>query len=148
MGTAETADEDTLTDLSLADIFGSVIHSYSRAEAIADGVLVDITDVSKTCGIKFPVALSAAAHALCVSLGAEDSAARRALNDVTGRAVDVCTMLLHGIRRGAGGDRVAFRVLCVTTSMEPGLVALKALCGPGDEMEPVITVFLADEPDD
>ena len=37
-----------------------VISSYSRAQAIEDGVLVDVSTVAKEAGIKFPVAMTAA----------------------------------------------------------------------------------------
>jgi hypothetical protein len=43
-----------------------LIHSYSRAEAIADGVLVDVTPVAREAGIRFPVALTRATHTLTV----------------------------------------------------------------------------------
>ena len=36
-----------------------VISSYSRAQAIEDGVLVDVSSVAKEAGIKFPVAMTA-----------------------------------------------------------------------------------------
>ncbi|MEW6586644.1 MAG: DUF6573 family protein, partial [Nitrospirota bacterium] len=35
-----------------------VIDTYSRAEAIADGVLVDVTDTAREAGILFPVAVT------------------------------------------------------------------------------------------
>jgi hypothetical protein len=38
-----------------------LIHSYSRRQAIADGVLIDVTPTAREAGIKFPVALTAAA---------------------------------------------------------------------------------------
>lgn len=33
-----------------------VIHRYTRAQAIADGVLVDVTAKARTCGFTVPVA--------------------------------------------------------------------------------------------
>src|SRR3990172_13277670 len=46
------------------DIFGPVIYSYSRADAINDGVLVDVSTLAKEAGIKYPVAVTARVHAL------------------------------------------------------------------------------------
>jgi hypothetical protein len=40
-----------------------LIHAYTRAEAIADGVLVDVSAVAREAGIRWPVALAAAARA-------------------------------------------------------------------------------------
>ena len=40
------------------ELFGEVISSYSRAQAIEDGVLVDVSSVAREAGIKFPVAMT------------------------------------------------------------------------------------------
>ncbi len=54
--------------MSMEEVFGEVLSSYSRAQAIADGVLVSLNDPSFTfrpglnicaeAGIKFPVAMT------------------------------------------------------------------------------------------
>jgi hypothetical protein len=36
-----------------------VVHRYTRAQAIADGVLVDMTAMGRGCGFKLPVAITA-----------------------------------------------------------------------------------------
>ena len=46
----------------LSDIFGPPIHTYTRAEAIADGVLIEATP-SVVGRFSVPVAYTAAAHA-------------------------------------------------------------------------------------
>ncbi|WP_049473777.1 DUF6573 family protein, partial [Stenotrophomonas maltophilia] len=38
-----------------------LIHSYTRAQAIEDGVLVDVSDVAKEAGFKLPVTITRAA---------------------------------------------------------------------------------------
>src|ERR1039457_2692179 len=38
--------------------FGPVIYSYTRAQAVADGVQVDATKTAQEAGIKFPVFLT------------------------------------------------------------------------------------------
>ena len=43
---------------SMTDFFGPAISTYTRAMAIEDGVLIDITDIAKTAGLKFPVAVT------------------------------------------------------------------------------------------
>ncbi len=35
--------------------FGPVIYSYTRAQAVADGVQVEVTKTAQEAGIKFPV---------------------------------------------------------------------------------------------
>ena len=38
--------------------FGEVIYSYTRAQAVADGVQVEVTKTAQEAGIKFPVFLT------------------------------------------------------------------------------------------
>ena len=38
-----------------AEPFGPVIYSYSRAQAVADGVQVEVSKVAAEAGIRFPV---------------------------------------------------------------------------------------------
>jgi type I site-specific restriction endonuclease len=37
---------------SMTDLFGEVIHSYTRADAIDDGYLVDVSDVAREAGFR------------------------------------------------------------------------------------------------
>jgi hypothetical protein len=59
---------------------------YSRAEALADGLLVDVTETAREAGFLYPVALTRAAWELCVALSPP---AKRAGNDDHGRLWDV-----------------------------------------------------------
>jgi hypothetical protein len=45
-----------------------LIHSYSRAQAIEDGVLIDVSATAREAGIRWPVALTRAAWERCVSV--------------------------------------------------------------------------------
>jgi hypothetical protein len=56
-------------------------------------------------------------------------------------------LLACAARRGAGGPVVLFGVHVRNGNRErtPPLVRLKAVCGPGDRGEPVVTVMLPDE---
>ena len=128
--------------MSHDSFFGEVISVYSRAQALEDGMLVDCSALAREAGIRFPIALTRAAWDLCVALS---PAAERACNDETGRLWDVVWMLSCAIRSGGGGTEVAFEIRCVTTSARPSLVRLKALCGPGDDAEPVVTIMLPGE---
>ncbi len=38
--------------------FGPVIYSYTRAQAVADGVQVEVTKTAQEAGIRFPVFLT------------------------------------------------------------------------------------------
>ncbi len=116
-----------------------VIFSYTRAQAIADGVLKDVSELAKEAGFSFPVAVTAGVWAECVAVpdGVEGQ-------DETGRLWDVLNMLRFEIARlGADCERVDFAVHVRNDNREgdPPLVHLYALCGPGDGGEPVITVM-------
>jgi len=88
------------------------------------------------------VALTAAVWAKCVAVPAGV-----ACQDETGRPWDVLLLLRLAIGRGGGGAEVRFVVRVRNDNRErtPPLVRLKALCGPGDEGEPVVTIMLPDE---
>ena len=143
------------------EFFGKVIYSYTRAQAIDDGVLVDLSDPSftfrrglnilKEAGIKFPLAMTQTAFARTVQeLGEPLPPAQ----DLSGRLWDVLTMLKFAIKNG-GNESTLFFSVCVwnwvyvdgkrTAHTKQETVQLKAVCGPGDNAEPVITVMLPDE---
>jgi hypothetical protein len=44
------------------DIFGPVIYAYSRSQAIADGLQVEVSKVAQEAGIRFPVFLTRAVY--------------------------------------------------------------------------------------
>lgn len=120
-----------------------LIHRYTRADAIRDGVLIDVSTTAREAGFKFPVALTAAAWAKCVAIPPGVLC-----QDEAGRLWDVLTMLLFAIRgsNDRGREiRFALHVRNDNRDRTPPLVRLKALCGPGDLGEPVLTIMLPDE---
>jgi hypothetical protein len=118
-----------------------LIHRYTRAEAIADGVLVDVTATAREAGIRWPVALTRAVWQRCVSVPAGV-----VCQDEASRLWDVLFLLALAARQGKGAV-VRFGVLVRNDNSEgiPPLVRLKAVCSPGDHGEPVVTVMLPDE---
>ena len=44
---------------TMHEVFGEVIYSYTRAQAIEDGVLIDVTRMAQEAGFKYPVAITA-----------------------------------------------------------------------------------------
>jgi hypothetical protein len=146
-------------EMSMEEVFGEVIATYSRAQAIADGVLVSLNDPSFTfrpglnicaeAGIKYPVAMTIAAFAKTVS---ELDTPLPPCQDISGRLWDVLTMFRLAAKRG--GEEIRFPVTVVNWVCVGGkridrtkreAVILKAICGPGDSGEPVITILLPDE---
>lgn len=131
-----------------------VISSYSREQALADGVLVDLSALAREAGFKFPVAVSAGVFAVLapwanllqgdVCEPAEGQPLYGLGQSFNGRAWDLLTVLLYEIRRGKGGGRVDFAPLFVMPRVAPGRptpVPMYAVCGPGDKGEPIITVL-------
>lgn len=121
-----------------------VIHTYTRAQALADGALIDVTETAHEAGFRWPVALTAAAWADAVAWD-EDHGAHQ---DVSGRLWDVLTMARLATQRGGRGDRASFQVLRVPNTpraTRPTLTTLHLLCGPGDTGEPVLTITCPDE---
>ena len=124
--------------------FGGVISTYTRAQAIEDGVLIDAGTMASEAGFKWPVALTSAVWADCVAWTDDDSE-QQVHQDQSGRLWDVLYMASHAIRTTKdSGDRLLFqlyRVACDGHATEAVLVTLKLIVGPGDAGEPVITIL-------
>ncbi len=119
-----------------------LIHRYTRAQAIEDGVLIDVSTVAREAGITYPVALTRAAWERCVTVPPGVLC-----QDEAGRLWDVLWLLRCAVGRSDGGPELRFGVHVRDDNSErtPPLVRLKAVCGPGDQAEPVVTVMLPDE---
>jgi len=128
--------------------FGDVIYSYSRAQAIEDGVLVDAGSMAQEAGFKWPVAFTSAVWDDCIAWTDEDKA-KQAYQDQSGRLWDVLYMASHTIRTSNGSsDQLRFELYRVPRdgkSMKAELVTLKLIVGPGDQGEPVITIMMPNE---
>lgn len=120
--------------------FGDALFSYTRAQAIADGVLVDVSGTAREAGIRFPVAMTAAVWNRFVEL----PAGLEGIQDRDGRLWDILWMFRTAAKR-EGGQLLRFQLLVQNDAKGPKEVTLKAVCGPGDEAEPVVTIMLPDE---
>lgn len=126
-----------------------VIDTYSRAEAIADGILVDVTDTAREAGILFPVAVTRSVWEEYIKSSSHDS--EKWGQDLMGRLWDTVWMLRVAIRgkkqsedRQADPGKLNFEVY-YRLQGHLRRIPLKALCGPGDDGSPVITVMLPEE---
>ena len=128
--------------------FGDVISTYTRTQAIADGVLIDPGNVAREVGIVWPVAITAEAWADCVAWTDADTK-RQVYQDQSGRLWDVIYMASHAIRNcKERTNELSFQIFRVPRdgkSVESELVTLKLIVGPGDAGEPVITMLLPHE---
>ena len=126
-----------------SSLFGDLIYSYTRQQALADGVLVDATDLAREAGFVFPVALTETLYHSYI-VPALDLVAEG--QSIQGRLWDLLYVLRFAIAKARNADTVLFTVLFL---MSPGAtpvpIELKAICGPGDDGEPVLTIMLPDE---
>lgn len=111
-----------------------LIHSYTRRQALEEGVLVDVSAFAREAGFNVPVALTAAVHVFLTPTDAE----RRDGQSFNGRLWDVLMMLRANAR---DTDTVTFDVL-IALSGKTKPVRLKAVIGPGDTADPVVTIML------
>jgi len=121
-----------------------IIFAYTRADAICDGVLVELSDQIVTeAGIKVKVAVT---RAVWDEYLAPDYMDDLPDQSVEGRTWDLLWMFGCAARRSRHASTIQFRVLFATMKKSRSTVTedvlLKAVCGPGDEGEPVITIML------
>lgn len=124
------------------NFWGKPISVYTRAQAIADGVLVDLSAiVPDVCRqhYKHPVACTAAVW------GIIDASVRNRhhMNSVAGVVHDILWMS-RVYKRQISPDTVITRVT-ITGAGRKKLYDFKLIVGPGDRAEPVITLMLPEE---
>ena len=129
-------------------IFGDadIISTYTRAQAIADGVLIDVSATANEVRFRYPVAMTAEAYARFVAWTDKDSD-RQIPQDESGRLWDVIYMASVKAKR-TNGDQFLFQFYCVPRggkAQRPKLSVLKTVCGPGDDGKPVLTIMLPSE---
>ena len=123
--------------------FGPVIYAYTRAQAVADGVQVEVTKTAKEAGISFPVFLTRTVFDAYVAVPPDVSG-----QDEAGRLWDVVWMAKFAILRSHGHtDRLPVALYVRNDNHRAKLVKLIATCGPldHDDPQPAITIHLADE---
>lgn len=119
----------------------NVIYSYTRKQAIEDGVLVDLNQIIpiKESGYKYPV--------VCTSMvwGIIDKAVKneKYCNDYEGVVWDILHMSRnYMIKRWQSGG--IFRVI-ITGAGRKRTYDFKIECHGGDEGEPVLAIMLPEE---
>ena len=128
--------------------FGPVISTYTRAQAIEDGILVDVSETAREAGFKIPVAVTRTVWERIVAL----PEGYQGFQDERGRLWDVLWMARHYALRASNSDRVTMCVLVreirkdLRDSNRPPrrhrpIVAI----GGGDQGEPVVTIMWPEE---
>jgi len=121
------------------------INQYTRAQALRDKLLIDVSKTAKEIRIDFPIAVTSGVWERHVKVpeGVKDQEEARRLWDILWlfRAETLRT------RPKMEGHSYVFKVHVRNDNEEgtPPIVTLRGFCGPGDRGEPVMTIFLLDE---
>ncbi|NLS90776.1 MAG: hypothetical protein GXX96_01145 [Planctomycetaceae bacterium] len=124
------------------DFWGEPIYEYSRRQAIADGVLEDVSIFAREAGIIFPTAVT---RRVWDELVVPDEESRQEGQCESGRAWDILWMLRMTVQAGEAGDEVRFPVTFVASGNRRSKVMLKSICRPDDDGGPCITIMFEDE---
>jgi hypothetical protein len=143
-----------------------IIDSYTRRQAIEDGVLVQLSGpgyqgdpwipvMVAEAGFRYPVAMTATAFARYVSPIEGDGEKLAPCQDIKGRLWDVLWMLRVAIRHVQAPQHTLHFSLRVVPNVPenyakdnppwPKLVQLQSVCGPDDDGTPCLTIMLPDE---
>ena len=123
--------------------FGEIIYAYTRKQALADGVQVDVSTTAQEAGIRFPVFITRTAFDAYVTVPPNVTG-----QDEAGRLWDIVWMLRFAIQRSRPGcDRVPVALYVRNDNRAARLVKLTAMCGPLDidDPQPAITIIMPDE---
>ncbi len=115
--------------------FGELIYAYTRKQAIADGVLVDLSQVEcMRQHWKHHFACTAAVWSIMEQALAKEG------QDISGICHDISTMAKLAIHGAHNTAEVRFETIIGGTRH-----ALKLHVGPGDDPTPVLTLMLPNE---
>ena len=136
------------------EMFGAPISTYTRADAIDDGTLVDVSTTAAEAGFRVPVALTRALWEDAVAWEDADSKRKRTHQDEAGRLWDVVWMgflaFRAAVRENPSGPSLIvpytfYRVPRKGTGHMPRLMHANLHAGPGDKGELVISIMLPGE---
>ncbi|MED2737086.1 DUF6573 family protein [Bacillus toyonensis] len=123
----------------MTTLFGPTIHTYTRAEALADGSLIDISNTAKDADITVPIAVTKSVFNYIV-----DNEAEKDPKLMYMKTYDICSMLVYAAKRFPSRYEVIYPIVRICNGEESD-VNLKATILEGDNGEPVFTVSLPNE---
>lgn len=134
--------DDKVQGVNMKTLFDDAeyISVYTRKQAIADGFLVDVSDMDiRKEHFKYPVAFTNTAWAII------DKAVKNKkwCNDLNGVLHDIFWMSKTYYRKLDSTTRI-FKVI-ITGAGRKRNYDFKVICGPGDTPEPVFTFMLPNE---
>lgn len=136
---------------------GTIIHTYTRAQALSDGVLKDVTKLAKEAGFKVPVAITNAVDNLISNHPKLTGGVWNLFKqDYDGRLWDVLWMAYANAANNPQKSILKYEVILphyelmqnadgIEKHMLKYKATLKVIVNGGDNGEPVITIMLPDE---
>ena len=116
----------------------NLISSYSRKQAIEDGVLADLSAISEVIRKRWKYNMCCTERVWNVI---EQALKEYPCMDINGIMHDISTMAHLAISTGKDiGDRGYFKV-----SIGHKMHSLQMVCGPGDTPQPVLTLMFMNE---
>jgi hypothetical protein len=118
-----------------------IIFKYTRADAIKDGILIGVTNSASQQDIKCPVAIT---KALWDQYIVTPEISYLHCKSTEGRLSDTLMFYKHAAKNFKGSV-LFFEASYVFKGNMIKRVKLKAICGPGDAGEMVVTIMLPNE---
>lgn len=126
-----------------------LIHTHTRAQALEDGDLIDVTAQAQDAGLTCPAACTAALYGQLVGNGPNAALRLEAMLHTLRRAIEAGVR--EWVLQGAQGDGPKEVTFAMQDNHTEGLpedgerVDAYAAIGPGDDGEPVLTIMLSYE---
>lgn len=120
------------------------VYTYTRKQAIEDGVLIDITDTTNEMGFSFPIAIT---RAVWNGYIVPDKKLKQ--QSSKSRLYDVISSLYFSIYHSPATRDLLFKTVFMMADKQLNYIyktiRLKAISSAGDKGEPVITIMLPEE---
>ena len=126
------------------ETFGPTVYSYSRAQAIEDGFLVDVSATAREAWIKLPTVVTRHVWNECVEVPEK----LKGQQDEAGRLRDVVNMAALALRAAVAVDHLTDRTAFSVRVRKAGghrREQLVAVVGPGDTAQPVLTLMYPED---
>lgn len=121
-----------------------MLHTYTRAQSIAEGKLLDVSEQAYTFSFRVPVAISKAAWSDVVQWD------HGGVQDEAGRLADVLSLGVASVKAPAAHNANTRQYTVYRTPNQPGTQEaeeshLRIVCTAGDQGEPIVTIMCHDE---
>lgn len=126
------------------EVYGDDVFCFSRAKAIQEGELIDVTEAAIKAGFKLPVAVTHAAWSSYIERLEEDEH-RQTIKEREARLKDLLLRLYFECRCNPWQSSFLFRLLIIPKgiySAKPTQIELKAIIGGDENGDAFITVML------